>query len=213
MYVCMCVCVYIHIYTYLTNFSVHLKPTQHCQSTTVQYNIKVKFKILHRKKYISVHKGSLSIRETSPLLDFLAVIKSTLSTIKRKASENYCDLLYASGICFVKRSWWNCCKGYKTEEMVHIKQPAQGLRIVLYTLLIPYYSYYFYLLWTWGSPTPCPQHLPPPFPGKQLFSIHQHPSKHHQLPGLSTPGLANYVTVKTSVTGGTEMGASVQTHR
>ena len=42
-FACLHVCVYVCVCIYIFNFAVHLKLIQHCESTTVQYNIKVKF--------------------------------------------------------------------------------------------------------------------------------------------------------------------------
>ena len=34
---------WIHVDVYLNHFAIHLKLTQHCKSTRIQYKIKIKF--------------------------------------------------------------------------------------------------------------------------------------------------------------------------
>ena len=36
-YIYVCIYIYINIYIYIYNFAVHLKLTQHCKSTTLQF--------------------------------------------------------------------------------------------------------------------------------------------------------------------------------
>ena len=56
MHVCMCVCVCVYIYIYITeSFAVHLKLTQHCKSTILQFK-----KSKKRKSQQSIN----SIKET-----------------------------------------------------------------------------------------------------------------------------------------------------
>ena len=41
---------WIYVYVQLNHFAVHLKRTQHCKSTTLQYKIKIKYKKRKRNK-------------------------------------------------------------------------------------------------------------------------------------------------------------------